>query len=77
VKDDMNSRYNDCEARQLLKIASFLDPRFKSKYIDDIDEVKQAFISEVVSTVSAMQQPVSVSSTDTSEEHQSPHFIRF
>ena len=28
---------------QLLKIVSFLDPRFKSKkYIDDIDEVKQS-----------------------------------
>ena len=68
VKDDMNSRYNGSEASQLLKIASFLDPRFKSKYVDDIDEVKQLLISEVTVAVSAEQQPVSVTSTDPSEQ---------
>ena len=68
VKDDMNSRYNGSEASQLLKIASFLDPRFKSKYVDDIDEVKQLLISEVTVAVSAEQQPVSVTSTDPCEQ---------
>ena len=68
VKDDMNSRYNGSEASQLLKIASFLDPRFKSKYVDDIDEVKQLLISEVTVAVSTEQQPVSITSTDPSEQ---------
>ena len=67
VKDDMNCRYNGNEA-SLLKIASFLDPRFKSKYVDDIDEVKQLLISEVTVAVSAEQQPVSITSTDPSEQ---------
>ena len=64
----MNSRYNGSEASQLLKIASFLDSRFKSKYVDDTDEVKQLLISEVTVAVSAEQQPVSITSTDPSEQ---------
>ena len=64
----MNSTYNGSEASQLLKITSFLGPRFKSKDIDDIDEVKQLTISEVTVAVSAEQQPVSDTSTDPSEQ---------
>ena len=37
-------------------------------YVDDIDEVKQLLISEVTVAVSAEKQPVSVTSTDSSEQ---------
>ena len=61
VKDDMNSRYNNgSEASQLLKIASFLNPRFKSKYVDDTDEVKQLLFSEVTVAVHICRAATSV-----------------
>ena len=70
IKDDINSRYSSSEAYQLLKISSFLDPRFKSKYIGDsaLEDVKLQVVSEAIAAVSVhqQQQPFSPASHSTS-----------
>ena len=69
IKDDINSRYSSSEAYQLLKISSFLDPRFKSKYIGDsaLEDVKLQVVSEAIAAVSVhqQQQPLSPASHST------------
>ena len=69
IKDDINLRYSSSEAYQLLKISSFLDPRFKSKYIGDsaLEEVKLQVVSEAIAAVSVhqQQQPLSPASHST------------
>ena len=70
IKDDINSRYSSSEAYQLLKISSFLDPRFKSKYFGDsaLEDVKLQVVSEAIAAVSVhqQQQPLSPASHSTS-----------
>ena len=49
VKDDINPRYIGSGTVTLLKLSSLLDPRFKSKYIEEssLEEIKDKVISEM------------------------------
>ncbi len=42
ILDDLQPRYTDAGIQQLLNIATFLDPRFKTEYADDEDDLKEA-----------------------------------
>ena len=59
VKDDINPRYIGSGTVTLLKLSSLLDPRFKSKYIEEssLEEIKDKVISEM-STFRPQQQPI-------------------
>ncbi len=58
VKDDINSRYTDKKTITLLRLSSLLDPRFKSKYIEEVslEEIKHSIILEM-SDCRLQQQP--------------------
>lgn len=59
VQDDINSRYTDSEIVTLLRLASLLDPRFKSKYLEEssLEVVKDTIISEISALRSLQEQP--------------------
>ena len=65
VKDDINPRYIGSGTVTLLKLSSLLDPRFKSKYIEEssLEEIKDKVISEM-SAFRPQQQPI-LASPDT------------
>ena len=64
VKDDINSRDTESGTVRLLKLASLLDPRFKSKYIGEssLDEIKDEVLLEA-SELATPQQPPNLAST--------------
>ena len=67
VKDDINPRYIGSGTVTLLKLTSLLDPRFKSKYIEEssLEEIKDKVISEM-SAFRHQQQPI-LASPDTEQ----------
>ena len=67
VKDDINPRYIGSGTVTLLKLTSLLDPRFKSKYIEEssLEEIKDKVISEM-SAFRPQQQPI-LASPDTEQ----------
>ena len=67
VRDDINPRYIGSGTVTLLKLTSLLDPRFKSKYIEEssLEEIKDKVISEM-SAFRPQQQPI-LASPDTEQ----------
>lgn len=48
ITDDLLTRNQDSDAIHLLQIASFLDPRFKEKFVTEIEDVKETVVSDAI-----------------------------
>ena len=49
IKDDLSSRYTDSSIKEMLDIATFLDSRFKAKYLCGAETatIKQKLVREL------------------------------
>lgn len=68
IFDDFVKRNTSTEVQQLLNSASFLDPRFRDKYLEDKEEVISAITSECIPLVSVTEPPSELDRATVSEE---------
>ena len=66
IVEDLGQHYTDKEFIEILDIASFLDPRFKVKYLEKVDDVLAVIKEEGASIVCETQ--VSHTSTDAADD---------
>ena len=67
IMEDLKTRYMDPDMRQLLELASFLDPRFKFAHVTDpgiLKEIEKQMMMEIsTETLTSAQASVSPQST--------------
>ena len=66
IWSDLEHRYMETEAPEVLNLASFLDPRFKEQYLDGREEIIQQITDQCYSTVNNTNE---VSTSDVEEIH--------
>ena len=60
ISNDFAQRNTSPEVQQLLSMASFLDPRFRDKYLEEKEEIVSAIRSECIPLVSVTDPPCEI-----------------
>ncbi|CAL9696828.1 unnamed protein product [Knipowitschia caucasica] len=66
MREDLNNRYTE-KAKDVMQMACFIDPRFKTNFLDHVDDVVDRCVQEALklTPVQVRQEPQSTSSTST------------
>ena len=69
IWSDLEHRYMETEASEVLNLASFLDPRFKDQYLDGREEIIQQITDQCLQYYSTVNDTSEASTTDVEEIH--------